>query len=428
MHVLNSRVRFGSHLGLERITLVCRELGNPHGELRFVHVAGTNGKGSVCAFLTKALMAAGYKVGRFTSPHLVSYNERITVNDQPISDADLSQLGAVVERACQAVEARHPSLGMVTEFEYGTALAFLYFQQMAVDVVVLETGLGGRLDATNVVTPEICVITPIGHDHMDRLGPTLIDIAWEKAGIMKAGVPVVVGFQRQEVYEALWAAAHCRETSLSFVARWDYEPLGWDMNGGALRLPQLSPQPFSISLLGDHQLDNAATAALALHHLNARGWQVEEEHIRQGLAEAKWPGRLEVVSPEPLVVLDGAHNQESMATLANGLRHLQGSNGGKEWTIVFGMLGNKDLALLDFLLPLAKRFIFTQADSGRLEPMPPERMAAYVRERGAEAEICLPAVDALRAALAAPPICVCGSLYLVGTIKRDLAHVGIVTQ
>src|SRR5690554_6914514 len=203
MDQITFRARFGSHLGLERITLLCEALGNPQDQLRFVHVAGTNGKGSVCAFLTSALQAAGLKVGRFTSPHLVSYNERIAINQEPISDADLSELAEVVDEACRLLEKGHPHLGAVTEFEYCTALAMCYFQRQAADIVVLETGLGGRLDATNIVNPELCVITPIGHDHMDRLGNTLQEIAGEKAGIIKEEIPVGVGLLEPEAYVVL---------------------------------------------------------------------------------------------------------------------------------------------------------------------------------------------------------------------------------
>jgi len=374
------------------------------------------------------MMSAGYKVGKFTSPHLISYNERITVNEEPIADTTLKDLGEKVERACRKVEASHPELGMVTEFEYCTALAFCFFRQMNVDVVVLETGLGGRLDATNVVEPELCVITPIGHDHMDRLGPTLTDIAREKAGIIKSGVPVVVAYQREEAHAVLRHTALGCGAPLHLVAEWAYEPLGWGLSGGRLRLPELSSTEFSVRLLGSHQLDNAATAALALQILRERGWNIDTEDIRTGLAEARWPGRLEVVSREPLVLLDGAHNQEGLETLAAALTQLEEQVGGSGWTFVFGMLGNKDLALLEILLPLGRRFVFTQADSGRLDPMPPEKMAAYVQTRGVKGEVCLPAAAALRSALLTPPVCVCGSLYLIGTIKRDLADLGIVTQ
>ncbi|MGI6149007.1 MAG: bifunctional folylpolyglutamate synthase/dihydrofolate synthase [Limnochordia bacterium] len=427
MKAITSRARFGSHLGLERITLVCKELGDPQTALRFIHVAGTNGKGSVCAFLASSLAAAGYKVGRFTSPHLVSYRERIAINGVPIDDEDLSTLGAAVDEACRAVEESYPDLGAVTEFEYATALAFCYFQRAGVDVVVLETGLGGRLDATNVVTPDLCVITPIGYDHMDRLGYSLKEIAWEKAGIIKPGVPVVVAYQRAEAYHVLISVAHDRKAPIALLAEWEHQALGWDLAGGKLLLPEISPTPFAIRLLGDHQLQNAATAALALHQLTALGWQISAEHIRVGLSHTEWPGRLEVVSTEPLVVLDGAHNEDGLKTLAAGLQHL-GQGLDRRWTFVFGMLFNKDLALLDLLLPLAERFVFTQAESARLAPMPPEAMAAYVQAKQAPAEVRLPAGEALRTALSTPPICVCGSLYLIGNIKRDLAGLGIVTQ
>lgn len=428
MDPITLRARFGSHLGLERITLLCQALGNPQNELRFVHVAGTNGKGSVCAFLASSLKAAGFKVGRFTSPHLVAYNERIVINDTQISDEDLSALAKEVDEACSIVETSHPSLGAVTEFEYCTALAFQYFRQQAVDIVVLETGLGGRLDATNIVTPELCVITPIGHDHMDRLGNTLQEIAGEKAGIIKEEIPVVVGFQEPEAYEVLRLTAQARRAPLLPLQEWDYQPLSWGRYGGEFLLSKLSAQAFRIKMLGAHQLDNAATAAVALFQLKRLGWAVSEHHVRTGLAEAMWPGRLEVVSSDPLVVLDGGHNREGLERLVAGLERLV-EMPREGWTFVVGMLANKELDLLDTLLPMAKRFIFTQADSGRLPPMDPEAMAAYVRARGAKAEVSVPARDALQSALShGQPICICGSLYLIGTIKRDLADFGIVTQ
>ena len=428
MDPITSRARFGSHLGLERVTLLCQALGHPQDSLRFVHVAGTNGKGSVCTFLASSLKAAGFKVGRFTSPHLVAYNERIVINDTPISDEDLSKLAKEADEACAVVEASNPGLGPVTEFEYCTALAFQYFREQDVDIVVLETGLGGRLDATNIVEPDLCVITPIGHDHMDRLGSTLSEIAAEKAGIIKKGIPVVVGFQEREAYDVLRETAQARSAPLLALQESGYQPLNWGRFGGEFMLREFSGEPFRITMLGGHQLDNAATAVIALFELKKLGWHISEQHIRTGLMHAEWPGRLEIVSSDPLLVLDGGHNREGLQRLMAGLERLE-ENLGEGWTFVVGMLANKELELLDILLPRAGRFIFTQADSGRLPPMDTGIMAAHVRLRGAEAEEIVPARNALRRALSiGHPVCICGSLYLIGTVKRDLAELGIVTQ
>lgn len=426
MKIIKERERFGSHLGLERIQLVCAALSDPQKRLRFIHIAGTNGKGSVATFIAQVLEQAGYKVGLFTSPHLERYNERFRVNGIPIDDQLLEELLYKTENAIQKVEQDHPEYGPVTEFELGTALAFLYFAEVNVDVVVLETGLGGRLDATTVVQPELTIITSIGHDHMDRLGRSLPQIAYEKAGIIKEGVAVVTGIQHPAATQVLKEVAEQKGAPMYSLDEVPWKRMHWDMHGGQLSYPGY--EILDIHLLGAHQLDNAAVALLALDILQDQGWSIPNEAVRNGMLKARWPGRMEVVSFEPLIILDGGHNQEGLMALAAGLQHISSQVGSVPFTFVFGMLSNKDIGLVDVLFPIAERFVFTKADSGRLSPMEPERLVQYGKSRGMRAVGYDSALDALQDALETAPVCVCGSLYLVGTVKRYLRTLGVVSK
>ena len=426
MKIIKERERFGSHLGLERIQLVCSALSNPQDHLKFIHIAGTNGKGSVATLMAQVLEEAGFDVGLFTSPHLERYNERFRINGTPIDDLQLEELLYKTEDAIKKVEQDYPEYGAVTEFELGTALAFLYFAASEVDVVVLETGLGGRLDATSVVNPELTVITSIGHDHMDRLGTSLAQIAYEKAGIIKQGVPVVTGIQQPEAIRVLKEAAVQKNAPFYSLEQVQWKRLNWNIRGGHLSYPGYDF--LEIRLLGAHQLDNAATALLALEVLQDKGWSISEQAIRSGLLKARWSGRMEVVSSEPLVILDGGHNQEGLMALADGLKHISSEIGSDRFTFIFGMLNSKDIRLVDILFPIAERFVFTKAESGRLLPMESERLVRYGKSRGVTAVGYDSPLDAVQDALETAPICVCGSLYLVGTIKRYLRTLGVLSK
>jgi dihydrofolate synthase/folylpolyglutamate synthase len=418
MQIIGERERFGSHLGLERIGLVCAALGNPQQDLKFIHVAGTSGKGSVSASLAAVLQRSGLQVGLFSSPHLVSYAERFQINGELIAAEDLQSVVARAEEACRQVEAEHPEYGRVTEFELATAAAFLYFHQAGVDLVVLETGLGGRLDATNVVTPVLTVITTVHRDHEDRLGSTIESIAREKGGIIKTGVPVVSGVKLPEAEGVLRELAQDRGAPYLSTRDVPWVGGGWDLDGGRINYPGLGE--VEIGLLGDHQLENAATALLALMELRKQGYNLPSAAIYEGMKAVTWPGRLEVVSREPLLILDGGHNQEGLTALARSLKQLQECCAVEPFTVVFGMLHNKSLSLLDPLLPVAGRFVFTAAQSGRLAPMQPEVLQKYVLSRGVEAVTCADPAQALDEAGRSFPVCVCGSLYLVGEVKRFL--------
>ena len=296
-----------SRLGLSRMVDLLERLGRPQDELRFVHVAGTNGKGSVCAYVASVLQAAGYKVGLFTSPFILCFEERIRVNGENITGEELARAVAAVRPAAAAVEAAcgdHP-----TEFELMAAVAFEHFRAVGCDIVVLEVGLGGRLDATNVIeAPEASVICRIGLDHTDLLGDTLGAIAGEKAGIVKAGAPVVSWPQESEamaVIEAVAAERGC-ELFVPDFADLSVEPLA----GAALRRFSWKGRGFETRLLGSYQPFNAALALTAVDVLRGRGWAISDEAAFAGIASARWPGRFEVVDTAPLTIVDGGHNPQ----------------------------------------------------------------------------------------------------------------------
>ncbi len=424
MELFGRRERFGSHLGLERIELVCRELDNPQDDLKFVHLAGTNGKGSVAAFLARVLQEAGLKVGLFTSPHLEAYEERFQVNGAPVETGMLTGLVKQAEEAIARVEKAHPGLGAVTEFELATAVGFLCFKKCEVEIVVLETGLGGRLDATNVVVPELSVITTIGHDHTSRLGESLVEIAREKGGIIKRGVPIVSGVEQGRGEDVLRTIAAANNSPWRTTREISWDKLGWDLRGGKLTFSGWGE--IRIGLLGEHQLENAATALLALQELAGRGWPIHRRAVAAGMEAARWPGRLEVVSQEPLLLLDGSHNREGIAALARSLRQLGADLSGQKFTLVFGMLENKEVELIDPFFPLVERFVFTAAETGRFPPKNPQLLAEYARGRGLAASASGDPGAALKEALKTAPVCVCGSLYLVGSIKRILRDQSVI--
>lgn len=418
MKMIGQRERFGSHLGLERIQLVLSILDNPQAKLKFVHVAGTNGKGSVTAMLGKVLVENGYRVGTFTSPHLEHYAERFQVNGQRIDEHSLSAVLSQAEQACLKAERLQPDLGPVTEFELATAAAFLYFLREEVDLVVLETGLGGRLDSTNIVQPELTIITTVGFDHQERLGLTLTEIAWEKGGIIKQGVPIISGVKNLEAERVLQNIAQTKEAPWFSTKDLAWQSQGWDLSGGRLIFPEWGS--IEIGLLGEHQLENAATALLALRELQTLGWSLSSTKIREGMKLARWSGRFELISQEPFIILDGSHNQQGINSLVCNLKQLQAQLHGAKFTFLFGMLDNKDLSLMDPLLPLAERFVFTDGYSGRLVPMNPEKLVTYVQNKGYSAVAYDEVSQALADAKLTAPLCICGSLYLVGAIKRFL--------
>ncbi|AKU89875.1 bifunctional folylpolyglutamate synthase/dihydrofolate synthase [Vulgatibacter incomptus] len=405
------------HLGLERITAACQALGDPQGRFDSVLVAGTNGKGSTCAFLASALARTGRKVGLYTSPHLVSFRERIRIDGAPISSEALERAGARL-RAVWPPFGDHPDA--LTYFEAATALAFEAFAQAGVEIAVLEVGLGGRLDATNVPGTRLCAtaITRIGFDHMEYLGTTLDAIAGEKAAIARFGVPMVVAPQPDEAMEAIRRKAETVSAPLVEVGR--DAALVRAHGGLEYRGPDWALEGLTLGLAGEHQLQNAAVAVAVLEAAVPRLGAGPDE-AREGLAEARWPGRLEVISAawgeRPRVILDGAHNPDGALALAESFPRLWP---GVRPQVVFGVLGDKDrLPMMRAIFPLAGEVHLCLPPSPRA--VPTETLAQEAASFSARLHLHPSPESALEAAssLAGPAgtVLVCGSLYLVGAIR-----------
>jgi dihydrofolate synthase/folylpolyglutamate synthase len=312
--------RSGIVWDLKRIERLLVRLDSPHIYARSVHVAGTKGKGSTSAMIASILQSAGYKVGLYTSPHLLSYTERIRVNGKPIDEEDWVELVKVIKPHVEAENALG-DLGELTTFEIFTAMAFLYFEQVRADYQVLEVGLGGRLDATNVIQPEVCVITSISFDHMDVLGDTLAKIAWEKCGIIKTGAALVSAPQLPEALEVIERESRIRGVHLIKVGQdVTWERVGFSEGGQSFRVKGLKGEyHLHIPLLGLHQLENAANAVAAAELLQEKGAKISSHNIAEGLAKVDWPGRLQVLRKKPWVVVDGAHNAYSMKRMVEAI-------------------------------------------------------------------------------------------------------------
>lgn len=335
-------------LGLERTQLLLRLLGNPQDQLRFVHVAGTNGKGSTCSFLASVLQAAGYVTGLFTSPYLITFEERIRVNGVNIGLDDLTHATLQVREAALQVERQlgeHPS-----EFELMTAVALLHFARSACDVVVLEVGLGGRLDSTNVIKdPEVCVLARIALDHTAVLGNTLAQVAAEKAGIVKPGCPVVSWPQDEEAMDVV--SARCAELGCALrMPDFGHLKVG-AVQDGLRPMEYADFGPHTLRLLGIYQPYNAALALEAVAALRERGWDLPNAAVARGMAATEWPGRFQVVSRSPLFVVDGGHNPQGAQALVDSLQDVFP---GKRPVLVMGVLADKDYeAMLRTVLPVA---------------------------------------------------------------------------
>ena len=316
-----------SRLGLDRTRELLAGLGNPQDRLRVVHVAGTNGKGSTCAFLASILQQAGYKTGLFTSPYIIEFADRIRVDGCNIAPDDLLDVTLAVREVAEAMP-DHP-----TEFELMTAVAFEHFAREECDICVVEVGLGGRLDSTNVLAaPEACIITPIALDHTELLGDTLAAIAAEKAGIVKPGVPMVSAPQDPEALGVIAAAAAQRQAPFTCVDtdQLDGTPSGFSYRGW---------QDLALGLLGSYQTVNAATTLEAVDVLRARGWDIPDEAVREGLANTVWPGRFERIGDDPTFIVDGGHNPQGAQVL---IESLEQRYPGRPVLFIMGVLGDKD--------------------------------------------------------------------------------------
>ncbi len=368
--------RYGIRLGLENIARLLRVLGNPQEKFAAVHIAGTNGKGSTGALLAAILRQAGLKTGLYVSPHLVSFRERIQVNGGWIPLAEVTER---VKRLQSTIDTYH-----CTFFEVMTALAFDYFAAQEVAVTVVETGLGGRLDATNILQPVLSVITEIALDHMADLGSTIRDIAREKAGIVKFGVPLVVSAHRQEALDVVATICSERESPFHAVTR---ECRFSEVQTGpagtifSARTPVRDYQQLRVNLLGRHQICNALTAVRAAELLSEQGYPIDEGAIRRGLATAKWPGRFEIFSSAPTVVLDIAHNPNGIRQLVKTFQEI--FPGKKAWVLI-GVLADKDFeSMVQEITPIAARVLATAPANPRA--LVPEKLAAEFAARGVKA-------------------------------------------
>ncbi len=414
------RPRDPARYDLRRMEELLGRLDNPHLKAKSVHIAGSKGKGSVAAMIASVLTASGYTTGLFTSPHLHIFNERIRVDGELISEAELASL---VERLKPEVEAvnRKATYGQLTTFELMTALGFAYFELKGVDFQVIEVGLGGRLDATNVVQPEVCIITSISFDHTEVLGNTLAKIATEKAGIIKPNSIVVASPHVEEVDRIIeQTCLTCQVELVRVGSDVTWQSLGFDSSRQSLRVVgRLTSYDLSIPLLGQHQLENAATAMATLEVLAEKGFHISGDSITKGLAQVSWPGRLQVLSRRPFLVVDGAHNPNSVRKLKQSLEQYFDFD---RAILIIGVSSDKDIAgIVSELVSLFDKVIVTRSIHPRAMATAP--IVAEFSQHGVEAQETDDISTALPLALTLAGekdlICVAGSLFVVaGAIEQ----------
>ena len=397
---------------LERAHALLAALGHPEQRFPSVLVAGTKGKGSTSAMLSTCLQSAGYHTARYTSPHLINWRERTWIDGQPIAT---DAVVALVNDVRQAVAGLPSALGPPTTFEVGTALSFLHFARERVDLAVVEVGTGGRFDATNLVDAVVAVVAPVSYDHTATLGATLTSIAWHKAGIMRPWRPAVSAPQLPEAQRTIEAEARLLQTPLEMVGReWRWQRIG-ERTRIESSHADIAPFDAAVGLLGDHQRDNATTAVAALHALRPR-FTVGPDAMRSGLERVDWPGRLQVLSRRPLIVLDGAHNAASAEVVRQALDTVFKFD---RLLLVLGLSEGKDaLGVLQSLAPAASQVLLTRSQHERSTA--PSTLEPLVRSLAPQARISLhpDVASALDAALAsAGPhdlVLATGSLFLVG--------------
>ncbi len=406
--------KFGIKFGLSSTLAMLARLKIPFEQGRYLQIAGTNGKGSVAAMLSAILTQAGYRVGLFTSPHLVDFRERYRLGDREVSEARLLSL---INEVRAAVDQAEPP----TFFEFATVMAFLYFFQEGAAPIILETGMGGRLDATNIVHPLVSVITNISLDHQEHLGTGITVIAGEKAGIIKPGVPLVTYARQKRVLNLF--QARCGELAAPlYLGGRDFKTRG-SRAGFTYEGLDRSLTGLTLSLRGRHQYRNAAVALAVIEVLSRKGFPVPEAAIREGLGRVRWPGRLEQVPQDPRILLDGAHNPAAALTLAQALKKIHGNG---RLILVMGIMADKDVdTILARLLPLARTVVFTQPRYFRAATT--ADLAGRALSYDLEKILQVPRVaEAVRTAqgLAGPGdrIVVTGSLYTVGEAKEYLGN------
>jgi dihydrofolate synthase/folylpolyglutamate synthase len=421
MEFIRNTAKFGSNYGLERTEKVLEILGNPHKKLKCIHIAGTNGKGSTTAMLTEILKEAGYKVGMYISPYIEEFEERIQINGVNISKEDLS---SVVTKVSEAV-VRVIELGYdhPTEFEIITCAMFLYFYEQQVDYAVVEVGLGGRLDSTNVIRPILSIITSISYDHMKILGDTLDKIAYEKAGIIKEGIPLILYPQEKESLDVIKRVSDETNSRL-IVVPLDCVELK-DSNKYSHKFTQSlsiktdkNSYDIELSLLGKHQMMNCAVVLHAVEELRKQGINIDEKQILNALSRVKWPGRLEVMNTNPLVVIDGAHNIDGITKLSESIDTYFDY---EEIILVLGILADKQVSdMIKVITPKACRVIAVTPNSERAELA--EELAGEICKINENVEVIEDYKKAYETALSYASkktlILISGSLYMIGDMRN----------
>lgn len=420
---INSKTWSQWRLGLGRTYELLSKVGDPQKQLKFVHVAGTNGKGSTCAMLESILRTAGYRTGMYPSPYIEEFTERIQVNGIPITEDALCELTEVVKEAAETME-DHPS-----QFEIITAIGMLYFARMKCDIVVLEVGLGGMYDSTNVIDdPEVCVITNIGYDHTEYLGETLAEITSAKAGIIKPGADVVAYPNVPEVMDVISGVCEekgCKLTVADFDrikilgANLTAQHLNWfsksEGGSGTENDKEADCLDLYLPLIGEYQVRNAAVVLTATEVLRERGWKITDESIILGMAAVEWPARFEVLGTEPVFILDGGHNLQCAEAVAKSIRKYLPEGG---LTLLIGMLSDKDyMAVLKTLLPFAAKCRCVTPDSPRA--LPGDELAGIVLSKSVPAVSYDSVAEAVADCLKEPaPVLAFGSLYMAGEVRK----------
>ncbi len=416
----HSLEKFGIMPGLERISLLSERLGSPHKKLKFIHVAGTNGKGSTCTALASVLHSAGYKTGLYTSPYVIDFRERIQFGMKMISPEDLI---SCTEKVKSAIGELSDEGVKITEFEAVTAAAFLFYAEKECDIVVLETGLGGRFDATNIIENPLCsIITSVSFDHIGVLGDTLGKIAFEKCGIIKKGCPVITGSEQPvEVLKVIKETAEEMKSPLILRNSEElFELVSESITGTVV---DSSEGKFEIPFPGRHQLHNMSLVTGAVCVLREKGFDIGSEAVIRGTENARIPARIEVLSKNPLVILDGSHNDGSTAALGQLVKkHLEG----KRILAVMGMMADKDIKKsLGNLIPFFSKVITVEPSNPR--SMRSEELADIVGKFGIESIPCKDPVQGVETAFSLldgfDVLIVCGSLYLAGDVREKMLKI-----
>jgi dihydrofolate synthase / folylpolyglutamate synthase len=421
VHYIENSMLFGCRPGLDRTAGLLDLLGNPHKKIKFVHVAGTNGKGSTTAIISNILKCAGYKVGTYTSPHLYKMTERMVVSGAQISEESFVKYADKVIEKMKFMEANN--MEVPTQFEMLTAMAFLYFEETNVDIAVIEVGLGGMYDATNVIDAVLSVITSISYDHTDILGNTIELIATEKAGIIKDNSTVVLYPQLfKEAENIVEEYSKQKNAKLVKVSAEQAKLIEFNIMGQSFdySYEDVKLSNLKVPLLGDHQIKNSTVAITAAIELSKLGYDIKGEHIRVGLETVQWACRLSVVNKQPLIIIDGAHNEDGVNSLKDAfIKYLSDKN----IILVIGMLGDKNYTYaLQELAPLAKHIIASEPISPRA--LKAEHMAEAAKEYNenveAEADIIKAIEKAKKLSDKDSAIVICGSLYLAGSAYEYL--------